>query len=178
MAPTKDSPFRGQTYTYLLAFTHTPPHLQSSRQYRLPHNSRRQLAACEAGGRIPVDELSAVPGLGSSMRFRPTALSNALVIHDDDVADLLLAIDELDLLGRRWWLTIEIVRVVQVTCPHLPDKVLCLRIGEVVVLVNLRVNASKLVCVSHARLTYKSGGHGSQPLVRELCRRRRTLYAS
>ena len=86
------------------------------------------------------------------MRFRPTALSNALVIHDDDVADLLLAIDELDLLGRRWWLTIEIVRVVQVTCPHLPDKVLCLRIGEVVVLVNLRVNASKLVCVSHPDL--------------------------
>ena len=28
------------------------------------------------------------------------------------------------------------------------------------------MNASKLVCVCYARLTCKSGGHGSQPLVR------------
>ena len=47
------------------------------------HSIRRQLAAPEARGRIPIEDLSAVPAdLGSSMRFRPTALLDALVDHE------------------------------------------------------------------------------------------------
>ena len=47
------------------------------------HSIRRQLAAPEARGEVPIDDLSAVPAdLGSSMRFLPTALLDALVIHE------------------------------------------------------------------------------------------------
>ena len=47
------------------------------------HAIRRQLAAPEARGEVPIDNLSAVPAdLGSSMRFQPTALLDALVDHE------------------------------------------------------------------------------------------------
>ena len=55
-------------------------------------------------------------GLGSGVRFHPATLSDALVNHDADDVGRLLGIVELDLLGgldnRRWWLTVEVVRVV------------------------------------------------------------------
>ena len=86
--------------------------------------------------------LSAVPAdLGSGVRFHPATLSDALVDHDADDVDRLLGIVEFDLLGgldnRRWWFTIEVVRVVQVPVPHLADEVLRLWVSKVVTLVDL-----------------------------------------
>ena len=85
-------------------------------------------------------KFSAVPaGLGSGVRFHPATLSDALVDHDADDVDRLLAIVEFDLLGgldnRRWWFTIEVVRVVQVPVPHFADEVLRLWVSKVVTLV-------------------------------------------
>ena len=87
-------------------------------------------------------KLSAVPAdLGSGVRFHPATLSDALVDHDADDVDRLLGIVKFNLLAgldnRRWWLTIEVVRVVQVPVPHLADEVLRLWISKVVTLVDL-----------------------------------------
>ena len=75
------------------------------------------------------------------MRFHPSTLSDALVVHDDENAALLGAIAKFNFLGwldsRRWWLPIKIVCVVQVPSPHLANKILCLWVGEVVAFIDL-----------------------------------------
>ena len=83
------------------------------------------------------------------MRFQPSTLSDALVVHDVDESSLVV---QLDLLGRlgchRWRLPFEVMRVVQVACPDLADEILGLRVSKVVALVDLlRVGLALLVAL-------------------------------
>ena len=66
------------------------------------------------------------------MRFHPSTLSDALVVHDGDGSSLVARLDLLGRLGGHWrWLALEVVRVVQVAAPHLVRQVLRLRVSEV-----------------------------------------------
>ena len=72
------------------------------------------------------------------MRFQPSTLSDALVVHDGDGSSLVVQLDLLGRLGGHWrWLALEVVRVVQVPRPDLADEVLGLRVSKVVALVDL-----------------------------------------
>ena len=56
------------------------------------------------------------------MRFHPSTLSDALIVHDGDVTDLLLAVSKLHLLSRfdnrRWWFAVEVARTTIGSCPR------------------------------------------------------------
>ena len=83
------------------------------------------------------------------MRFRPSTLPDALLVHDVDEESLVV---QLTLLGRldshRWWLSLKVVRVVQVTRPDLTGEVLGLWVSKVIALIDLlRVRLALLVAL-------------------------------
>ena len=68
--------------------------------------------------------------------FNAQVRGNACLLHGGDFL-IALRLRLLGHLGRHWWrLSLDVVRVVQVTRPHLPDEVLGLRVGEVVALID------------------------------------------